>query len=186
MRNPMLVLVFVLAANASAWAQEPVKIEVYGGYSYTSADFSINRMSIGTGVTSEGLPAGWNASVTFFPLEEIGLTAEFGSHYGSEDRGPAVGTLDTKIQTYMFGPRLVERGERFEGFVHILGGLWRGVIDSNTGQQSDTLIAVGLGGGLELLFGHVGIRLFQADVFFCQLATSNPTFRAGAGASYRW
>jgi hypothetical protein len=186
MRKPMLVIVFALAANASAWAQEPVRFEVYGGYSYTSADFRTSGFAIGPAVTSEGLPAGWNASFTFFPSEELGLTAEFGSHYGSEDKGPAIGPLDQTLQTYMFGPRLIERGERVEGSVHILAGLMRGVIDSRAGQLSDVKIAVGIGGGLSLVFGRIGVRLFEADVIFCQIATSNPTFRAGAGASYRW
>jgi hypothetical protein len=186
MRKPMLIMVFVLAANASAWAQEPVRFEVYGGYSYAGSNFSIGRTSVGTNVTTEGLPAGWNASFTFFPSEEIGLTAEFGSHYGSEDKGPTIGPIDATLQTYMFGPRLMERGERVEGFVSILAGVFRGVIDSRAGHQSDAAIAVGVGGGLDLVFGRVGVRLFQADVVFCQMVTSNPSFRASVGASYRW
>jgi len=186
MRKPILVMVFVFAAHASARAQEPARIEVYGGYSHTSGDFSIGRMALGINVTDEGLPAGWNASVTFFASEQIGLTAEFGSHYGSEDKGPAIGPIDATLQTYMFGPKLVERGERIEGFVHILAGLYRGVIDSRAGRRSDVAIAAGIGGGLDLVFGRIGVRLFQADVVFCQLVTSNPSFRLGVGASYRW
>jgi len=186
MRKPILVMVFVLAASASAWAQEPVRFEVYGGYLYNSADFSIGRLSVGPFVTSEGLPAGWNASFTFFASDQIGLTAEFGSHYGSEDKGPAIGSIDATLQSYLFGPRLIERGERVEGFIHILGGVMRGVIDASAGERSDVKIAVGVGGGLGLVFGRIGVRLFQADVIFCQIATGNPLFRLGAGASYRW
>ena len=62
----------------------------------------------------------------------------------------------------------------------------RGVIDASAGERSDVKIAVGVGGGLGLVFGHIGVRLFQADVIFCQIATGNPLFRLGAGASYRW
>jgi hypothetical protein len=186
MRMPMLVMLFVLAAGANAWAQEPVRFEVYGGYSHTSADFRTSGFAIGTGVTTGGLAAGWSASFTYFPLDEIGVTAEFASHYGSEDKGPTLGPVDQTLQTYMFGPRLMERGERVEGFINILAGVWRGVIDTRAGELSDTKIAASIGGGLDLVFGRIGVRLFEADVTFCQLATGNPTFRLNAGASYRW
>src|SRR5262249_52802331 len=144
MRMPMLVMVFVLAANANAWAQEPVRFEVFGGYSYTSADFRTSGFAIGAGVTSDGLPAGGDASFTYSPLDEIGLTAEFGRHYGSEDKGPTIGPVDQTLQTYMFGPRLMERGQRVEGFINILGGLWKGVVDTRDGQLSDAKIAVSI------------------------------------------
>jgi hypothetical protein len=69
---------------------------------------------------------GWNPSVTGYVAKYVGLTTDFSGHYGSS-AGEA-----TSRYSYMFGPVVAFRTQKFTPFAHaLLGGVTENVPDVN-------------------------------------------------------
>jgi hypothetical protein len=137
MKGALLVLC-VIAIAGLAMAQDSPKAEVFGGYSY----LRVNPSGLNTN--------GWEAALTGNFGENFGITADFSGHYA---RGG-------HVYTYVFGPQIAARMDKFKPFGHLLFG----GNSSGGGGGSDTSYALLFGGGLDVsLTTSVSVRVGQAD-----------------------
>jgi opacity protein-like surface antigen len=150
----------LLAVGAPAAAQETPAVDWFVGYQHFQA-------RPGEGVGNYRLN-GFNTSVTVHLNPWLGLVSEVSGSYGEPEitfPGPITDTRNTKIHTFMFGPRLtLRRGDRFEPFGHFLFGGARqdGGPLGPTGVNSN--IALAAGGGFDIrATDRVAIRVAQAD-----------------------
>src|ERR1044071_7077877 len=115
MRRLMLLVVVLFAAAVPSFSQNYPTTEIFGGYSYLSAQPFGGR----TGMN------GWGASVTGNFGPKWGGVAEFGGNYATvREVIPGAGTFDlkTSIYPFLFGPRFSARGKSATGFAHVLVG----------------------------------------------------------------
>ncbi len=132
MRMTMLALFFFGLRLCSGVAADQPKVEVYVGYQYT-------RFS---GANANG----WEAAVTGNVNSWLGVKADFSGMY----------SYFIHDHTYMFGPVLSARSERFTPFVQALFG--------GASFAGNNAFAMALGGGVNAKVNrNFGFRLFQAD-----------------------
>ena len=173
MRKLMLLVVVVFAAAVPSFAQSSYpSSEIFGGYSYLSAQPFGGR----TGLN------GWGASITGNFGPKWGGVAEFGGNYATvQEFIPGVGTVDlkTSIYPFLFGPRFSSRGKAATGFAHVLVGGAR----LSVGGGSATNFAMAIGGGVDVNAGKMlAFRVGQVDYFPNRLnGTWNSDFRFQAG-----
>ena len=186
----VFLLLFVLFSVTPLRAQD--KFEVFGGYSYFRASVSETGQPLCPPagppcpmVTVNSRPSlnGWEASVEYKPLKDVGLVADFGGNYGSLPNNSGGASLHNN--TYLFGPRVFFPG-RISPFVHVLAG----AAHQSTGNptttiffpaHSTTAFAIALGGGVDIdVTQRVRMRLVQFDYVG---ANSGFSFRSEARIS---
>jgi hypothetical protein len=159
MKKYVVILAVLLIGALPLLAQDQTpRVEVFGGYSYVSADFQ--------GASGRHNLNGWNGQVDINLNRWLGLTGDFGGYYGSV--GEKVGDLSVNVSfrdySFLFGPTLTYRQQHFAPFFHALFGgnnLSGSVLGKST---SNTAFAMAIGGGLDIpLTPHFGLRLAQAD-----------------------
>jgi opacity protein-like surface antigen len=162
-RKLTMVGLLLAAFAASAYAQDVPKAEIFGGYSYFSADIR-ETVPFQSNPTERISLNGWNASLTGYFNQFFGITADFGGHYGTPEISGS--TLDTSIYTYMFGPQIALRSERASVFGHALfgGAKVKGDNPLIGNAVDDNGFAWGVGGGLDFgLSPNFAIRPAQFD-----------------------
>ena len=153
----ILSVLAVLALLAlPALAEDPARVEVFGGFQYFRANSGVPD------VDNFNLN-GWNASLSGYFNRFLGVTADFGGVYGSPE---VLGVpIHTKVHTFMFGPVVrLSNPTHITPFVHALGGASHtsGDVEGLSGGETDAAWAVG--GGLDLDMGRVlSIRPVQVD-----------------------
>ena len=167
MKRLLLISTVLLLLTVPAWGQDYPRMEVFGGFSYFSADAGTRESFFG-----------WQASISANFHENIGFTLDSGGQYNT--------TLGITLQAYEFllGPRYIMRGERFTGFAHALFGLEH----ARAGGFSDTAFAMGFGGGVDVnVSDRIAIRAFQLDYI---PVTSSGVWthdaRVGAGVVFKF
>jgi len=152
----VIALLIVLLTTAAA-AQIP-KGNVFFGYSYLRADLASG--------SSSNLN-GWNGSLEGKFLPWIGIVADLSGHYGSGQfpiscppgTSPCTITVDTKIYSFVFGPRVSVSVGKITPFAHALFGA-----SHISGDGSDTSFASAYGGGLDYHLVPLVNWRFQADL----------------------
>src|SRR5690348_9128758 len=115
-RYAIVMLCLLLALSAIGFAQEPARVEVFGGYQYLRANSGIGA----PGFDNFNLN-GWNAAVNGYITNYFGITADFAGAYGTP-KISGVG-LDTKVHTFLFGPVVrYTHWSRVTPFAHALFG----------------------------------------------------------------
>jgi opacity protein-like surface antigen len=167
MRRILLLITAVFIVSVSANAQDYPRVEAWGSYSLFRADIDVldNETLHGYGLGIQG-----NLSRHF------GAVFEFTSNHGAS--GPVtiavpgaliiVPELDTRINTFMGGPRFSYRPRAVTLFAHALfGGADSKLRDEKGGSgfnESNTEFAMAFGGGLDVNLGrHFAIRAAQFD-----------------------
>lgn len=122
------VVLSLLLLVPVAVAHSPDRVEVFGGYSYLSSDFT---QSVSGGVS------GWNVSAFVRVFRYLGVDADF-SGYSPSASNPcspicASGPFAT-YHTFMGGPQASVRIGRIQPFAHVLFGATRGNF-TRTDQQ---------------------------------------------------
>jgi outer membrane immunogenic protein len=165
--------VMLLFSSAASAQGEGAKAEVFAGYSYI-------RANPGFGEPSFNMNGG-SASVSFNPSSSFGIVADFGGYHAGSIAGEPV---DANFYTYLFGPKLAYRNDRFTPFVQALFG---GIHASGNGS-SDNAFAMALGGGLDVdVTDHFGIRLIQAEYLMTQFSSETQNnARISAGVVFRF
>jgi opacity protein-like surface antigen len=161
----LLLLVFV----PSVCAQETPKLEVFAGYS--DLNFDARNLNGGMGGLPNDRPnvSGWEASGSFNVSDWFGLEADFSGHYYPNCEG--VGGLTCKDLSFMGGPRLSYRKERYTAFTYGLFGGDNGSGGINGFSLSDTPFALAAGGGVDYsVTPHIAIRVAQVDYFMTRHA----------------
>ncbi|MBO0723924.1 MAG: outer membrane beta-barrel protein, partial [Blastocatellia bacterium] len=188
-----LILLFV---SLAAQAQEPPRVEVFGGYSYLRGD--LGDVSPNTN--------GVLGSVTYNFDRVLGVKAEFGGQTGSlnvsapVNNAPPGTTTQFDVRpsyfTFLFGPQFTYRkSQRITPFAHVLLGGVRlklrvpqaaiqfplpGVTPPpnlalapsvNFITGTNTAFGVAVGGGMDIRLSKlVAFRLFQADYLLSRLS----------------
>jgi opacity protein-like surface antigen len=195
MKRAFLLLTVLIAASVSAQAQDHPKAEVWGSYSLFRADIDVldNESLHGYGLGVAGNLNRW-----------FGVVGEFTSSHGAS--GPvsifAPGTiivipeLDTRVNTFLFGPRISYRADAVTVFGHALfGGANSKLQDEKGGsgfEDGNTEFAMGIGGGLDVNLGrHYAIRAAQFDYLpihtdFNQRLVPGEPGTGTAGGSSSW
>ena len=165
------------ALTQSAMAQETPKVEIFGGYSYlrvtTDDDFlSPNGASRSLDSISGN---GFMTSAAYNLTKRIGIVGEFSRHTKETNlqnlirqTGIPNVRVETRVNTFLFGPRFTLRSESVEPFAHVLIGGAHGSFDvSGVGasvSNSGTAFTFAAGGGLDIKFSpKIVVRLVQAD-----------------------
>ena len=153
----------VAAMAVCSFAQDVPKAEIFGGYSYFSADIR-ETVPFQTNPKDRISLNGWNAALTGYMNRFFGITADFGGNYGSPEISGS--TLDTSIHTYMFGPQIAFRSERASVFGRALFGGAKVKADNPIigNVVEDNGFAWGVGGGIDFgLSKNFAIRPAQFD-----------------------
>ena len=188
-----MLFAFVLGASLPAYAQSDYpKFEVFGGYSHFSADINFDDPfdddASGFFNQREGFHGG-AFSLAGNLSRHFGVVADFSYHKKEiELPGP---DIDFSTFAFLFGPRVTARGSRVEGFAHALvGGVRRKLEDFN----SDTDLALGLGGGVDIkATDKFAVRLVQLDYLpfrdrdlFTGDKEWRHNLRVSVGVTFRW
>ncbi len=166
------------------------KVELFLGYSYLRA---VPTYATGNRLVHMN---GGSASIAFNFNRYLGIVGDFGGFADSELNltGPGVATPHVsdsggQAYTYLAGPRLSLRGERFTPFVQVLAGSIHAtpvVIDheictgsaSCTPLPSQNAFAMTAGAGLDIgLTRHIAFRAVQAEYLMTRFP--NPTTQVG-------
>lgn len=183
MRPSLLMLIGIVFASAFAMAQKPEnppgRIELFGGYTYVTPDFSL--------VSGNGVK-GWNASVDFKVRRWIGFVGDASGFYARYTYPPLAGSTQARGDSYslLFGPQLsIQRG-RFGPFGRFLTGVTHVGAQTIAGFsenlfKSDNAWSYAVGGGLDYsVTRHFAIR-GSADMFYVRLT---PIGGGDPGANY--
>ena len=190
-----LALALVLLCSPSVRAQETPKVEVFGGYSYLN--FDVTHLT--GGIVNDRLSAnGWEASASFAVNDWFALEGDFSGHYKGNCEG--ITGLTCKDLSFMGGPRLTYRKNRYTAFAHGLFGGDNGSFGFSGFSLSDTPFAAAAGGGVDYdVTPHIAIRAAQVDYFMTRHAIGSPlafslgirpstqnNFRVSAGVVFRF
>lgn len=148
MRKQFLLVLCAIACSGLASAQD--RIEVFGGYSYTS--YAVFGLYSGPWVT-RGFN-GFEASGTFKLMPHVGAEVNFVHGFSS--------TYRYSLGTIMGGPRISANFGHLAPYGHLLFG----DLTFNTSGLTPTAssFALVLGGGADLWVSrHFGARLIQFD-----------------------
>jgi opacity protein-like surface antigen len=190
----LLCAVIVLFSIGASAQEENPKVEVYGGYSliHNSTNFA------STGINFQG----GSGSLSYNPNHWIGLVGDFGANHWS-----AAG-VDATVVTYLFGPKLAYRTDKFTPFAQVLFGgahlsgsanACDGVLVAlqggiGCGTASENAFAMTVGGGLDWnVTPHIAIRPVQLEYLMTRFSgfgaagsdTQN-SLRYGAGVVFRF
>ena len=155
MRRLFVFAFVLLLLPTAALAQIPTRGNIFGGYSYGSADLSSN------GRTNLN---GWNASLEGKVLPWVGFVADFSGLYGSENVPVVPTSADASVRSALFGPRVSVSVGKITPFVHALFGASHINVSGSGFSDSDTSFGTALGGGIDYQLIHgIGWRV-QADM----------------------
>jgi opacity protein-like surface antigen len=162
----ILLLAIVMTVSAIAvHAQDVPKFEFAVKYNVLVADIDVLDNE-----TTHGYGLSFQANINRY----LGLVAEWGATHGAS--GPVtiqqpgalvvVPELDTRFQTFLGGPRVTWRKNRFNVFGHYLVGHGNSKVeDEQSGfRTGNGEFAMGVGGGLDIFIGKkVALRAAQFD-----------------------
>lgn len=170
----MLGVMLAFSAAASAQEENP-KDEIFAGYSYVRMNAS--------GVPGFNMNGG-SASISVNPRSYLGIVFDFGGyHVGSIGGVP----FEFNIYSYLLGPKLAYRTERFTPFVQALfGGVHATPNPLGRSVEGDAF-AMTVGGGLDVnATSHLAVRFIQADYFLTRFAETESNVRISAGVVLRF
>ena len=154
MQKKIAITFALLLMTTAGFAQIPTSGNVFLGYSFNRAD---------TGLDNRGNLNGWEGSLEGKVFPHVAMVADFSGHYGSLP-DPFLGVnASTRVQSYLFGPRVSFSVGKFRPFAHVLIGAAH-VRESDFGFfNSETDFADAIGGGIDYhLIPRVSWR-FQLD-----------------------
>jgi len=176
MRKSLAVVAVIALFAIPMLAQDHPKADIFGGYQYT-------RINPGGGASGENFN-GWNAAVTGWVNNYLGVTGDFSGAYKS------IGGTAIRQYTFMFGPTIASHAnEKFTPFAHVLLGGAHCTTDAGACfATSNTAFALAFGGGLDVNVGHnVGVRVGQFDYLMTKFASDTQNdFRFSAGIVFHF
>jgi opacity protein-like surface antigen len=176
----------ILLFSTMAAAQIPTSGNVFLGYSY-------NRTGSFPGTSDSANLNGWEGSLEgkIFPF--VGIVADISGHYGSVMppvscaggiAGCTPASVDGKIHSFLFGPRVSVSVGRFTPFAHGLVGVSH---ISDSFSDSDTSFAYAVGGGIDYKLIPALAWRFQGDRLQTRFFSSTQNdFRFSTGIVLRF
>ncbi len=161
----------------SALAQETPRVEIFGGYSYlrVTTDDDFLGPNGGSGSLDSISGNGFMTSAAYNLTKRIGIVGEFSRHTKETNlqnlirqTGIPNVRVETRVSTFLFGPRFTLRSESVEPFAHFLVGGAHGSFDISglgvSASDSGTAFTFAAGGGVDIKFSQrLVVRLVQAD-----------------------
>ena len=188
MRNSLTAVLLFAAGSAgpALWAQEqPSKLEAYGGYYYARFNVNANVPGIAPSATYNG--EGGGGQLEYNVNRWLGVVGELGGFYATSSVN---GSFAGGVFTYLVGPRVNFRHEKFTPFVQALFGGVRTTdgIAQSTGAENN--FAMTAGGGIDFRVSRqVSVRPIQAEYFMTKipdgLNNRQNNLRVGAGLMLR-
>ena len=184
----LTIILFLFLATVAV-AQIPTSGNAFLGYSY-------NRAGSLPGTSNGANLNGWEGSLEgkIFPF--IGIVADISGHYGSVVPpafcaggigGCTPFTVDGKIHSFLFGPRVSVSVGRFTPFAHGLVGVSHISGNSNAFSDSDTSLAYAVGGGIDYKLIPALAWRFQGDRLQTRFFSSTQNdFRFSTGIVLRF
>jgi opacity protein-like surface antigen len=178
MKKRIWFMGFLLCVCAqAAMAQETPRVEIFGGYSYlrvtTDDDLSPDGTTPGSLDSISG--NGFIVSMAYNIKKRIGIVGEFSRHTKDTNlqnlirqTGVPNVRVETRVNTFLFGPRFTLRRDDIEPFAHVLVGGSNGSFDASGAgiltSDSGTAFTFAAGGGVDIKFSErLVVRLVQAD-----------------------
>ena len=191
-----LASVVVFAPNASA--QEPGRIQIFGGYSLLHPNlpgFDADPAVAKTAESLLGNLSGWDGGITIGVTKHFGFTADFSGYYKNFNAAFEGSDFDASLRahTFLFGPQLRKNGEQLRPFARVLFGVAHGsaeaTVDGESGKGTKTVFAASIGGGLDVkVSSRVAIRAAQLDYYPFRTSEGGGltfnNFRFGAGVVF--
>jgi hypothetical protein len=173
MRKLTALAFMVFLLPAAATAQVP-KGNVFLGYSYVRSDvLSINSAFV-SGSNNHANLNGWNGSLEGKLLPWVGIVADLSGHYGSQDFTincqivppcPPIGiSVDSKVYSFLFGPRVSVSVGKLRPFAHALFGASHINASASGFADTDTAFASAYGGGIDYHLVPLVSWRFQGDL----------------------
>ena len=167
MRKLSFLMVILAGFSTPLFAQIP-SANVFFGYSYLNADTNTSgRLNVN----------GWDASVEGKVLPFIGVVGDFSQHYADQRvctaafPSPCPATLNGRLDSYLFGPRVSVSIHGVRPFAQALFGVAH--TNSSGSFLSDTAFANAIGGGAD--FSLIPLLAWRAQVDFLQTRLLNNT-----------
>jgi len=121
---------------APAQAQSDTsKVEAYGGYDYIR--FNINANVSGVPPAESINLNGGSGQLEYNASNKLGIVSDLGGYYGSTAGGGRGGAF-----SYLFGPRLNLRGDKFTTFAQLLAGGFLSTFWNRQSRTAESLRAV--------------------------------------------
>lgn len=187
MRKLLLLSLCLVCSRVQAQTDERSKFEVFGGYSFEHIAICGNSEG-GCGLESGDLASlpknlnGWNAAVTGYLSDGLGITADFSGHYASQSSG-INSTRFSRID-YRFGPTFLlnpAKSDKVGASVHVLlGGVHQSVFNTNG-------FSAALGGGVDWRVSRrFAVRVAQMDYVFATVPKSSVGSGIGFANGFRY
>jgi hypothetical protein len=179
MRKLAFLVIISSVLVLPSFAQIP-SANVFFGYSYLNADTNgAGRLSV----------HGWEGSVEGKILPFIGIVGDVSRHYADQKipviAGSCCTTLNGRLDSYLFGPRVSVSIGGVRPFAHALFGVAH--TDTSGSILSDTAFATAIGGGAD--FRLIPLLAWRAQVDFLQsrlLSNTQNNVRVSTGIVLRF
>jgi len=181
----VIVLALVLAP-ASAWAQKQSLFQPYFGYSVLKVNLPSTIDGQDTGVIQAVLGnwLGWHGGITTRVKGGFGAVADFAGYYRSIDGELDGDTVNAhaSLHTFLFGPRFSGSGERIRPFGQALFGFGRlsgsARLDSDNSElAAKDGFAASFGGGADFVV-HKNVAI-RTSLDFFPVRQSNENINEG-------
>lgn len=176
------IILGILLAAGMAQAQIPTSGNIFVGYSFSQTN------SFGGTVGLNG----WEGSLEGKFLPWIGIVADFGAGYGTDNSpspilcptpGCGFTSVSVRRNTYLFGPRVSVPIKRFTPFAHALFG----AAHENDRGFTDNSFATAIGGGLDYRLIHgVALRVQGDEIHTNFFNVGENHFRFSTGIDFRF
>ena len=193
MRKLIGLSVMVMLLAVPVLCQDHPKAEVFGGYQYTHISYGFPSGTDFLGLNSSDSYNGWNAALTVWANQWLGVTADFSGAYKSNAFASDSG-IDIKQHTFMFGPTIASHSnEKFVPFAHVLFGgahCSANISGDCIGTDANSL-AMAFGGGLDVGSKKIAFRVGQFDYIYTRFGHNDGLnhqndFRYSAGIVFRF
>jgi hypothetical protein len=167
------LLALVLFFSVAAAAQETPRFEVFGGYSFLSADLNDSNFNLN----------GFHVSAAENLNKWVGGVLDFSTHYGTFNG------VNVNMQSIMYGPRFAYRKSKVvTPSAHALFGVVRGSAGFDGISKADTHFGLALGGEIDVRINQwVALRVVQADYIMTNFVnTRQDNIRISAGLVFRF
>jgi hypothetical protein len=182
------VSLLVLLFASRALAQQSPAWEFFGGYSFERSpvrQYFKSTPILYTFRESDANLNGWELAVTENLNSWFGGTLQATGHYVNP---VAAGTTNhVKMFSIMYGPRFAHRTRHATPYAHLLFGASHSSVTVSPGPHaSETIFAIGAGGGLDVSLGeHMSVRALQIQYSpMNPVVTKDHNFQASAGVVF--
>ena len=180
MRKSIALAVLLLAGTGTAMAQDYPTVETSPAFMYIRTASPLNGSN-----NFNCVGGGGTFAYNFTSL--LGVAADLGGCKVLQENNSILGSkVDGNVFTFLFGPRLTYRGERFSPFGELNFGGARIKLSctssavicnivTNGNSYTKTAFAMTVGGGLDFkLNDRFAIRLVQAEYLYTRFGNSCP------------